>query len=141
MAGPSKRKRTRVEEETDELPSNSQDLCKHESSPEPLDIPTTKDATFWFGDGNVVLIACDVEFRVYQGLLAAYPPVFKELLDEEARRTPAPPQLGACITIRVEDSPEDLRYILSAYMRGTLISFRIDGRHWNDPIAHERARL
>ena len=137
MAGPSKRKRTRVEEETDELPSNSQDLCKHESSPEPLDIPTTKDATFWFGDGNVVLIACDVEFRVYQGLLAAHSPVFKVLFDEKARRTPASSQPGSCITVRVEDSSDDLRHILNAYMRGPHVKYVLNAtRHGVSILSH-----
>ncbi|OJT09457.1 hypothetical protein TRAPUB_14060 [Trametes pubescens] len=39
----------------------------------------TLDEEFWYGDGNIILLAGDVEFRVYMGLLAENSPVLRDL--------------------------------------------------------------
>lgn len=38
-----------------------------------------KDDEFWFEDGTVILVAGDVEFRVFMGLLANRSAIFKDL--------------------------------------------------------------
>ncbi|PIL26266.1 hypothetical protein GSI_12022 [Ganoderma sinense ZZ0214-1] len=74
-----------------------------------------KDEEFWFDDGTVILVACDIEFRFYKGLLASVSPVFKQLFaDCRAVRTVRmdQEQTFSCPVVRVSDSPEDLRYVL-----------------------------
>ncbi|PIL26277.1 hypothetical protein GSI_12033 [Ganoderma sinense ZZ0214-1] len=74
-----------------------------------------KDEEFWFEDGTVILVACDIEFRFYKGLLASVSPVFKQLFaDCRAVRTVRmdQEQTFSCPVVHVSDSPEDLRYVL-----------------------------
>ena len=83
--------------------------------------PLKRDAEFWLDDGTVILVARDVEFRVYSGLLVSLSPIFQDLLAQ-------PHELRAlsihgshdiqCPVVRLSDSPEDLRHILRAYMPG-----------------------
>ena len=39
-----------------------------------------RDTEFWFEDGTIILIAQDIEFRVYKGFLASRFPVFSDML-------------------------------------------------------------
>ncbi|KAJ2974348.1 hypothetical protein NUW54_g11906 [Trametes sanguinea] len=39
----------------------------------------TKDEDFWFEDGNIVLVAQDVAFRVYKGPLMRHSTVFQDM--------------------------------------------------------------
>lgn len=41
--------------------------------------PRQRDTEFWYDDGNIILVARDVEFRVFKGILAEYSPVFKDM--------------------------------------------------------------
>ena len=76
-------------------------------------IPPTRDEEFWFPDGNVILLARGVEFRVYSGLLASHSPVFKDMFS-----LPQPADLPSapCPVVQMTDSPEDLRHILRVFM-------------------------
>ncbi|OJT11073.1 hypothetical protein TRAPUB_12414, partial [Trametes pubescens] len=38
-----------------------------------------RDDEFWFEDGNIVLIARDIEFRVFKGILAKHSPLFRDI--------------------------------------------------------------
>lgn len=38
-----------------------------------------RDAEFWYSDGNIILVARDVEFRVFKGILAEHSPVFRDM--------------------------------------------------------------
>ncbi|KAI8992835.1 hypothetical protein BD414DRAFT_412376 [Trametes punicea] len=82
------------------------------------------DEEFWLEDGNITLIAGDVEFKVYKGPLVANSPVFKDLLS-----LPQPPQPGgssssqcmcgnAPALVHVSDSPENVRHLLRALVPG-----------------------
>ncbi|EIW56908.1 uncharacterized protein TRAVEDRAFT_128274 [Trametes versicolor FP-101664 SS1] len=77
----------------------------------------TRDEEFWYSDGNIILLAHDVEFRVYKGLLAEHSPVFRDMFS-----LPQPPcpntvlSEDACPVVQLSDSPEDLRHILRVYM-------------------------
>ena len=74
-----------------------------------------RDEEFWFDDGTVILVACDVEFRFYKGLLASVSPVFKQLFADSrvVRTVPMDQeQTFSCPVVHVSDSPEDLRYVL-----------------------------
>lgn len=47
-----------------------------------LDVPHfERHKGLWFEDGNIVLIAQDVGFRVYRGILARYSEVFRDMLE------------------------------------------------------------
>ncbi|KAM5537287.1 hypothetical protein V8D89_009017 [Ganoderma adspersum] len=77
-----------------------------------------RDTEFWFNDGTVILVARNVEFRVYEGLLAALSPVFKEIFgaDGHAVRNERVGKVQdfPCPVVHVSDSPEDLRHLLRA---------------------------
>ncbi|KAI0632679.1 hypothetical protein C8Q77DRAFT_1058523 [Trametes polyzona] len=81
---------------------------------------------FWYTDGNVVLIAGDTRFKVYQGLLSARSPVLARLFHARASTAEPDPNVAegltsedapdGCFVVRVSDSPEDLRHLLRLYM-------------------------
>ncbi|KAI0683669.1 hypothetical protein C8T65DRAFT_749389 [Cerioporus squamosus] len=84
-----------------------------------------RDEEFWLDDGTVILIARDVEFRVYGGVLATHSPVFKELLSEDSPvRTVSINGKDdvPCPVVALSDSPEDLRHILRVYMPRSEVS-------------------
>ncbi len=79
-----------------------------------------RDAEFWFRDGNIVLVARDVDFRVYKGILADQSPVFDDMFSFPQPAPFTPPRLelasssntDACPFVHLSDSPEDLRHLL-----------------------------
>ena len=78
-----------------------------------------QDEEFWFDDGTVILVARDIEFRVYRGVLAGLSSVFKDLFAEHhAFREVCMNIQGVptfpCPVVQVSDSPEDLRHLLRA---------------------------
>ena len=79
-----------------------------------------QDGEFWFEDGTVILVARDVEFRVYGGLLADHSPVLRNLFARPGHPVrsvtkPGQPEF-LCPVISLEDSPEDLRHVLRVYI-------------------------
>ncbi|KAI9061836.1 hypothetical protein FKP32DRAFT_1677767 [Trametes sanguinea] len=90
------------------------------------------DDEFWFEDGNLILIAGDVEFRIYKGPLIANSPVFKDMLSlpspgpppDQTVATPAATGGSQCscgknpALVHVQDSPEDMRHFLQALVPG-----------------------
>ncbi len=75
------------------------------------------DEEFWYEDGTIILVARDVEFRVYKGILADHSSVFADMFS-----LPQPtflPSTAAPLdvpSVYLEDSPEDLRHILRALL-------------------------
>ena len=69
---------------------------------------------FWFEDGNVVLVAQDVAFRIYLGLLAAQSTVFADMLS--VSRPGADETYEGCPVVRLTDSPHDFAHLLSVLM-------------------------
>ncbi|KAI0703104.1 hypothetical protein C8Q76DRAFT_801952 [Earliella scabrosa] len=79
----------------------------------------TRDEEFWLEDGTVILIARNVEFRIYGGLLANHSPVFKDLFARPQSSRPVSmhgDQILQCPVVHLSDSPQDLRHILRAYV-------------------------
>ncbi|EIW57114.1 uncharacterized protein TRAVEDRAFT_76005, partial [Trametes versicolor FP-101664 SS1] len=79
-----------------------------------------RDEEFWYSDGNIILVARDVEFRVFKGILAEHSPVFRDMFS-----LPQPPPAETlssstaddmCPVVHLSDSPEDLRHVLRVYM-------------------------
>ena len=80
-------------------------------------VQPARDEEFWYEDGNVILIAQTVEFRVFKGILADVSPVFKDML---SLPQPADAETShGCAVVHVTDSPGDLRHILRVYMPKT----------------------
>ena len=90
------------------------------------EVEAQKDEEFWLQDGTVILVARDVEFRVYAGLLANHSPVFKEILARPHPTRSLPMSGGEnvlCPVVTLTDSPEDLRHLLRAYMPTSDITY------------------
>ena len=73
-------------------------------------VKLTRDKEFWLEDGNIVLIARDVGFRIYRGLLVAQSTVFADMFGSP--NSTADEYYDDCPVVRLSDSPEDLRYFL-----------------------------
>lgn len=80
-----------------------------------------RDDEFWFEDGNIMLIARDIEFRIYKGILAKHSSVFQDMFSlptavapESSRDTAAP--ADTCPVVHLSDSPEDFRHVLRVCM-------------------------
>ena len=74
----------------------------------------TRDTEFWFDDGTVILVAGDVVFRVYKGLLAAHSAEFMRMFSESQMAGEELLPNTGCLVVPVDDSPEDLRHLLRA---------------------------
>ena len=81
---------------------------------------TKPDEEFWFEDGNLILVAGNVKFRVYQGPLIAHSPVIKDTLSlpQPAEEPPcyAHHEAPSCPIIPLTDSPHDLRHFLRVFL-------------------------
>ncbi|RPD60934.1 hypothetical protein L227DRAFT_563357 [Lentinus tigrinus ALCF2SS1-6] len=85
----------------------------------PLGKPRTRDDDFWFEDGNIVLVAGDVEFRLYQVPLIRRSPVFRETLS-------MPQGDGISIAVpevKLFDHPSDIRRLLGGIIFGSDLRF------------------
>ncbi|TBU24838.1 hypothetical protein BD311DRAFT_855410 [Dichomitus squalens] len=116
------RKRARTEEEPAEQQMHGVNMdvdSLSPSDPGPTMSALKRDGEFWFDDGTVILLAADVEFRVYNRILSGHSPVFQDIsvqdhplravcIDETQNIT--------CSVVELSDSPEDLRHVLRAYM-------------------------
>lgn len=98
----------RIHEDDDTLPQAKK--------PRQEDAGGERDEEFWENDGNVVLVARNVEFRVYKGVLAYHSPVFADMfsLPQPADASSETPH--DCPVVHLDDSPEDLRHILRAIL-------------------------
>ena len=82
----------------------------------------TKDSEFWYEDGTIILIARNIEFRVYRGPLAKHSPFFRDMLSmpqpAAASHFPVSELNFDCPVIHLTDSPEDLRHVLRVFTAG-----------------------
>ena len=101
MTGP-RTKRTRTDVE-DPPPSPPADL--------------KKDDELWFDDGNIVLIAKDVGFRIFRSLLEKQSPVFSDMFAFASPR--AGEAYDGCPIVHLSDSPEDMRHLLRILIPST----------------------
>ncbi len=76
-----------------------------------------KDDEFWFEDGNLIIVAQDVEFCVYKGPLVKHSPVFRDMLT-----LPQPAEsseLGHRPVVPVPENPTSFRHFLREFMAGS----------------------
>ncbi|EJF58693.1 hypothetical protein DICSQDRAFT_35215, partial [Dichomitus squalens LYAD-421 SS1] len=79
------------------------------------------DNHLWFDDGNLILVAGNVEFCIYMGPLINSSPVFRDMLS-----LPQPTSDGesyACPVVQVPDHPNDIRCILQSLIFGNDLRF------------------
>ncbi|KZT11166.1 uncharacterized protein LAESUDRAFT_642561 [Laetiporus sulphureus 93-53] len=76
---------------------------------------------YWFAEGNIILAAGDVGFRVHSGVIVhgSGSPVFKDLF-EYAQATPEE-SIDGCAVIEVTDDPEELADLLSVLYSASAI--------------------
>lgn len=82
-----------------------------------------RDDELWFATGNLVLIAREVEFRIWKAPLIKHSPVFKDMLSlpQDAASSEIASDMGGCAppaAVHLLDSPEDLRHFLRAFVPG-----------------------
>ena len=71
-----------------------------------------KDTEYWFADGSIIVVAQDVAFCVYGGLLATHSTVFSDMLHiPQAQGTGQTPPI-----VSLSDSPAYLRHLWRAIM-------------------------
>ncbi len=106
--------------------------CVDQSSPR-------RDEELWFEDGSLVLVARDIEFRVYKGPLVAQSGLFKDMLSlpqpSDSSSTPFNDSSSpSYATIHLSDTPEDVRHFLRVFVEGTLgyVTVRIGITPWNN---------
>ncbi|KAI0753681.1 hypothetical protein C8Q74DRAFT_330261 [Fomes fomentarius] len=79
----------------------------------------TPDDEFWFYDGNIILVADNVKFRVYKGLLASRSGVFRDMFSLPQPSSPTctsiDKETGCPFTV-LDDSPDTFRHILRVCM-------------------------
>ncbi|OJT05562.1 hypothetical protein TRAPUB_3611 [Trametes pubescens] len=81
-----------------------------------------RDKEFWHSDGTIILVARDIEFRVFKGILAEHSPVFRDMfslpqpVDASSSTPPHRAADDPCPIVHLSDSPEDLRHVLRVYM-------------------------
>ncbi|KAH9886913.1 hypothetical protein C8Q73DRAFT_265139 [Cubamyces lactineus] len=73
-------------------------------------VEPVRDEEYWYEDGTIDLVAGNVVFRVYKGVLAEHSAVFNDMFS-----LPQPPSEGLPLdrpTVNLSDSAEDLRHVL-----------------------------
>ncbi|EIW56965.1 uncharacterized protein TRAVEDRAFT_127255 [Trametes versicolor FP-101664 SS1] len=73
--------------------------------------PFVRDETYWFQDGNIVLLVRSVGFKVYKGLLAEHSAVFRGMFVVAQGEQAAAEQLDGCPVVPLDDSPDDIRQL------------------------------
>ena len=80
-----------------------------------------RDEDLWLEDGSVVLVARNIAFKVYMGLLSAHSPVFSNMF---ASATHTDETYDGSPVVRVTDSPEDLKWLLIQLIPKTRLQLR-----------------
>ncbi|EIW56929.1 uncharacterized protein TRAVEDRAFT_49740 [Trametes versicolor FP-101664 SS1] len=114
----STRANTRKRARTGSISATNNDGGAH-NPVEPEFVARKRDEEFWYPDGSIILVAGDIEFRVYKGILAKHSPVFEDMFSLPQPSDPTSSASSAqevCPVVHLSDSPEDLRHVLRAYM-------------------------
>ena len=78
-----------------------------------------QDKTYWYNDGNIVVVAQGVGFRVFKGLLAEVSEVFRDLfaLPQPSSDTREPDAID-CPVVHVTDTADQFRSLLDMLLHG-----------------------
>ncbi|RPD76881.1 hypothetical protein L226DRAFT_611295 [Lentinus tigrinus ALCF2SS1-7] len=98
--------------------SSSEETPWPETDPQP-------DDEFWFADGDLILVAGNVEFRVYKEPLLLHSSVLREMLDNQeaelAQNASPQPDRGDCSKLLLSDPPDDVRHFLQGLFAGSVL--------------------
>lgn len=75
-----------------------------------------KDETFWYDDGNIIVVAQSIGFRIYKGVLTAQSEFFGDLFSLPQTHNAAESNVDACPVVHVTDTPDELRSLLRALL-------------------------
>ncbi|KAF7370407.1 BTB domain-containing protein [Mycena sanguinolenta] len=76
------------------------------------DSQITRSESIWIPDGNVILQAGNMQFRVHFGVLARHSAVFRDM--QGLPQPPDEPRIEGCPVLELSDNPEDVEYVLKA---------------------------
>ncbi|KZT72000.1 hypothetical protein DAEQUDRAFT_744039 [Daedalea quercina L-15889] len=76
----------------------------------------------WFSDGNIILVARGIAFKVHRGQLQRHSEVFSDLFSMPQPRAPDQVLIDGCEWVELYDSPTDVLHLLSALYDGLYIS-------------------
>jgi hypothetical protein len=74
-----------------------------------------KRGTPWFDDGNIVLEAEQMQFRVYRGILSENSVIFKDMFN--LSRPGSEAEVEGCPVVHLSDRADDLRMVLEVLHR------------------------
>jgi hypothetical protein len=77
---------------------------------------TQPESRLWFSDGNIILVASPIAFKVHRGLIQRHSEVFDDLFS-----LPQPPEkdiFDGCPWVELYDDPSDLFHFLTAIYDG-----------------------
>ncbi|KAF8216746.1 hypothetical protein K438DRAFT_1558240 [Mycena galopus ATCC 62051] len=75
----------------------------------------------WFRDGNVVLQAASMQFRVHWGVLARHSSVFCDHDMQGLPQPPGQPSVDGCPVIKLSDAPDDVEHLLKVLYSPTFL--------------------
>jgi hypothetical protein len=74
-------------------------------------------SNIWLGDGNIVIQADGVQFKVHQGYLARLSTIFSDVFSMPQPTDGAQPQVDGCHILHLQDSVQDLAIVLFRNIR------------------------
>ena len=80
-----------------------------------INMKTFTKTDFWFADGNVVLLACDVAFKVHRGPLVRHSDIFRDMF---SLPHPTAEAIDGCPWVELHDDPADVLHLLHALYDG-----------------------
>ncbi|TFK88130.1 hypothetical protein K466DRAFT_662545 [Polyporus arcularius HHB13444] len=103
-------------------------------------VELVRDEDFWYEDGTIILVARNVQFRVYRGVLADHSSVFANMFSFSTQPTSPPPNAAPadCPVVHLDDSPEDLRHILRALLPKKSAFVELEGPTFYEISAYVR---
>jgi hypothetical protein len=81
-------------------------------------VPEQNRGNPWFEDGNVILIAGDLAFKVYKGMLSRHSAIFADLFRLPQPKSTSEEMLEGCPIVHLHDSERDFGDFLMALHGG-----------------------
>ena len=69
---------------------------------------------FWFDDGNIILVAGDVGFKIFRGLLAAHSAIFADMLVSSSASKDE--VHDGCPLVSLSETPQELAHFLTVFI-------------------------
>lgn len=95
-------------------------IISRQCTPDMVECGLRKDPQLWFQDGNIVLVAQGVAFRVHRGILSRHSETFNNLFTIPPPSSPdSSEELEGLPVINVSDSAHDFKHLLHALYDGS----------------------